>query len=123
MTSPLPTVVLRDVEPFMIAKSTRVVVRLDDLRFGLYQECKIVRKQGASVDASLHEYGGTRFRIRVDLDRRTVSLISPDYSWLPQPEDIPAAVARKIAQMLAMRRSTHTLHITRYREKFAGKHR
>jgi len=117
MNSIKPIAVLRNASWLAIPKSTRVVVRFDDLRSGLHQECRVERKQGDTAYATLREYGGTRFRLRVDLVRNTIALLSPDYSWLPDAADVPLVVAQKIRTMLATRRSTRAVKISRGRTK------
>jgi len=121
MASPKPIITLPDVSSFAVAKSTRLVVRLDDLRSGLRQECMVERARITIVNAVLRKYGGARFTIRVDLDTRTVSLVSPDYSWLSSPEDIPAAVARTLSSTLATRKPTCAVKVTRSHMKITAK--
>lgn len=101
------------IEKFAVKKCTRTIVRLTCMRTKLFQELRVVRKDGDYVEARLKEYGGSRFCIHIALHKKTITLLSPDYSWLPDANDIPVMIANKAVEMLGMRRSTRAFNLTR----------
>lgn len=108
-----PVAAYPGIKKFTVKKCTRTIVRLTCMRTNLFQELRVVRKDNDYVEVRLKEYGGSRFCIRIALHRKTITLLSPDYSWLPDAEDIPVMIANRAEEMLGMRRSTKAVTLTR----------
>lgn len=120
MASKLPFITLTDTTNFELKKRTRIRVRFDESLSGLHQECMISRKEGNVVIVTLREYSGTRFKLRIRLVDKTATLFSPDFSWLPNSEDMVEIVINRIAEMLNTRRSMRGCRVTRKRENTGG---
>lgn len=113
-------ITLTDTSDFEIRPGTRVTVRFDERISGLHQECSISRKENNVVHAVLQEYSGGRFRLRIRLSDKKAVLLSPDYSWLPDPEDIVVGVVNRIAEMLNTGRSLRGCTVTRKTERISA---
>lgn len=112
-----PFVKLTDTRDFDIPPGTRVRVRFLDRRSGLCQDCIVSRSNEKSAAATLREFTGECFRLRIRFKERTAVLHSPDYSWLPEPEDIVIAVVNCIVEMLSTHRSIRGRMVTRHVER------
>lgn len=113
MVKKFPAAAFSEVEKFTVPKCTKTIIRLTCERTRLFQEIRVVRKDDDYVDAHLREYDGSRFAIRIALHEKMITLLSPDYSWLPNSEDVPAMVARTVEAMLNMRLPANAFMLVR----------
>jgi hypothetical protein len=94
----------RYIDTFNIEKGTCVTIKLKCQRSGLVQEMRVKRKQDDIVHAWFREYSGIDFQARIDLVSETVTLVGMNYSWHPQPQDLPRHMVSEMAHMMTMRR-------------------
>jgi hypothetical protein len=106
-------VYFKGAERFEIPEFTRVTVRTTCLLTNLVQELQVTRKGGSDLDMCMKEFGGTRLKIKLSLSTHVVTLLAPDYSWLPDAGYVAVIVANAMLKMFETRRTKRTMRLER----------
>lgn len=113
MNPALPSMMVSNVDEFVIEPNVKLAVRITDKRTKLYQQIRLERKNDKFVKIILREYGGAIFKVKVSLLDGKAILFYPDFSRMNEVEFFVCQVVRKMREVLSVTVSTNSFIVTK----------